>query len=191
MKRLRSTSGFTYMAVLVMVVIVEILLLGIGQTWETVMKGDREEELLFRGMQYRTAIERWSKPRPGAQAATPLNDLKDLLVDPRSAQKVRYLRKLYLDPMTGKEFVPIRDGRGITGVVSASNEKTLKRDYFPKELVDFAGKEKYSDWKFIYVPGKVTSPVVGAPAVTGAGQTTGTVTPNAPVEPPPSRPSLY
>ncbi|MCK7509831.1 MAG: hypothetical protein MZV70_41250 [Desulfobacterales bacterium] len=38
------------------------------------------------------------------RAAMPLRDLKDLLKDPRTPQTVRYLRRLYNDPMTNKEW---------------------------------------------------------------------------------------
>ncbi len=45
------------------------------------MQREREKELLFRGMQIQDAIGRWHQPQGNVQqhAATPLNDLKDLL----------------------------------------------------------------------------------------------------------------
>jgi type II secretory pathway pseudopilin PulG len=147
----KNRNGFTYMLALILVMIMGIMLGAIGQTWQTVMKREREEELLFRGNQIREAIGRWYTPRPGQAPATPLNDLKYLLEDNRSLTPIRYLRRMYIDPITGKDWDIIRDPvRGIVGVASKSQEKPLKVDGFPDELKDLAGKEKYSDWKFLY-----------------------------------------
>lgn len=162
-----NCKGFTYLTALLLVMVMGIMLGAVGQSWKTVMQREREEELLFRGMQYRNAITRWYKPRPGQHQATPLRDLKDLLDDPRSLTTVRYLRRLYNDPFTGKEWNVITDpSKGISGVFSASTEKPMKVGGFPDELSDFAGKESYADWKFIYnsVPkqtGNVKSSVSG------------------------------
>jgi len=150
---LKSSDGFTYLMALVIVVIMGIMLGGIGQSWQRVMKREREEELLFRGNQIRDAIARWNKPRPGQHVATPLRDMQHLLSDPRSLSNVRYLRRLYTDPVTGKEWVPITDPvKGIIGVASSSEEEPLKQANFPDELNDFEGKTKYSDWQFVYRP---------------------------------------
>ena len=114
---LRTDHGFTYVAVLMMVLIIGIMLGAAGQVWTTVMKREREAELLFRGGQIRDAIERWKKPRPGQPPPRPITDLKDLLLDPNSLQKIRYLRRLYQDPITGKDWVIVKDpATGIIGV---------------------------------------------------------------------------
>jgi type II secretory pathway pseudopilin PulG len=150
---LKSSDGFTYLMALVIVVIMGIMLGGIGQSWQRVMKREREEELLFRGSQIRDAIARWNKPRPGQHVATPLKDMQHLLSDPRSLSNVRYLRRLYTDPVTGKEWVLITNPvKGIIGVASSSEEAPLKQANFPDELKDFEGKTKYSDWLFVYGP---------------------------------------
>jgi type II secretory pathway pseudopilin PulG len=195
---LRSQNGFTYIGALFLVVVMGILLSAAGQSWQTIMKGEMEAELLFRGAQYRSAIERWSKGNPPAIPANrPLSDLKDLLQDPRSLQKARYLRKLYTDPVTGKDFVPVKDqALGIIGVVSASDEKPLKKDWFSPEFVDLVGKEKYSEWKFVYDRTKATvstAPGTASQTTTATG-TTGTSPAGAGVPeglgPPPTRPSI-
>lgn len=138
-----------------MIVIMGIMLGAVGQSWRTVTKREREEELFFRAGQIRDAITRWNKPRPGQHLATPLRDLKDLLKDPRSMAKVRYLRRLYTDPITGKEWTVIQDPagtRGIIGVASSSEEEPLRKGGFPEEYADFEGKTKYSEWQFVYKP---------------------------------------
>ncbi|MFZ3209677.1 MAG: type II secretion system protein [Geobacteraceae bacterium] len=150
---LKSSDGFTYLMALVIVVIMGIMLGGIGQSWQRVMKREREEELLFRGNQIRDAIARWNKPRPGQHQATPLKDMEHLLSDPRSMTNVRYLRRLYTDPLTNKEWVLITDPiKGIIGVASSSEEAPLKQANFPNEFRDLEGKTKYSDWRFVYMP---------------------------------------
>jgi len=148
-------AGFTYIAVLVMIVIMGIMLGAVGQSWRTVMKREREEELFFRAGQIRDAITCWNKPRPGQHVTTPLRDLKALLKDPRSMAKVRYLRRLYTDPITGKEWTVIQDpagARGIIGVASTSEEEPLRKGGFPDEYAEFEGKTKYSEWQFVYKP---------------------------------------
>lgn len=171
-----SDTGFTYIAVLVMVVVIGIMLAAASQTWTTVMKREREKELLFRGMQIRNAIEQWWKPRPGAPPPRPISDLKDLLQNPYSLQKIRYLRRLYRDPITGKDWVLIKDPvRGIIGVASSSGETPFKQGGFSDELKDFEGKNKYSDWQFVYRPGGAPgSQPAGAP-VTPASRATVTM----------------
>jgi len=162
------SGGFTYLAALIMVIIMGIMLGAVGQTWSTVMKREREEELLFRGKQIVDAIARWNKPRPGQHVATPLRDLKDLLKDPRSLANVRYLRrdpkKEYIDPITGKEWKVITDPvKGVIGVVSTSNETPLRQSkigemflirqdeqYLRDMFGAFEGKTKYSEWQFVY-----------------------------------------
>ena len=176
---LRSTAGFTYLAALMVVVIMGIMLAAAGQSWKTVMDREREEELLFRGMQYRDALIRWYKQPGGTgQRQRPaLNELKDLLKDPNLPGNVRYLRTLYEDPVTGEEWVPIKGGAtgGIIGVHSASEKEPIKTANFPKGLEDLEGKTKYSEWQFLAeqagaaaAPGTVTTGTTGTGTATGA-----------------------
>lgn len=165
---------------MVAVVIIGIMAGAASQRWTTIMQRDREEELLFRGMQYRDAIDRWNKPPkplPGQapiQQTHKLTDLKALLQDPYTVEKIRYLRRLYPDPITGKDFEPIVDPvKGIVGVKSSSQDPPLKRDNFPDELKAFANKDKYSDWTFDYrlkaAPAPAGGFVPGGTSGTGGG----------------------
>lgn len=167
--RLTSTAGFTLIAAMVAVTIIGIVLGATGQSWTMFMKREREEELLFRGMQYRDAITRWYNYKPGtvtvptpsagpanpvALAPTtvrPLKDINYLLQDPGSAGTVKFLRRLYKDPITGKDFVPVLDAnQNIIGVASSSEDQPLKIGNFPEELkVLLADKKKYSEWQFV------------------------------------------
>jgi len=190
-KIIRSSTGFTYITVLFMVMITGIMLSQGAIVWKTCMQRERETELIFRGSQIRDAMRRWYKltpgpdgliARPGMAGVSPttipsgspsLNELKDLLLDPRSASKVRYLRKLYLDPMTGKEWKLIRDAnQRIIGVASTSEAEPIKKGNFPFDLdpADFEGKQKYSEWEFICTHWPKTETAGGG--VTGLTTTT-------------------
>jgi len=62
--------------------------------------------------------------------------------------------KLYLDPMTGKEWMLIKDAsQRIIGVASTSEADPIKKANFPFDLdpADFEGKKKYSEWQFICI----------------------------------------
>ncbi len=170
LSRIGSEAGFTYIAALFMVVVMGIMLGAVGQSWSTIMKREREEELFWRAGQIRDAITRWNKPRAGQHVATPLRDLKDLLKDPRTMAKTRFLRRLYLDPITGKDWKVIQDPmRGIIGVASTSDAEPLRKGGFPEEYKEFEGKTKYSEWEFAYRPlgpgqkSPTTSTVTGLP----------------------------
>lgn len=178
---LTSSAGFTYIAALMVIVIMGIMLGITGQTWRTKMKRERETELLFRGVQYQRAIRRWhqydvteGKPlKTTTQAARPLNDLKDLLKDPGSLAKERYLRRLFTDPFTDKEFEVVRNPqKGIIGVHVTGEDEPFKQGNFDKELEGLDQKKKYNEWVFglpeavTPTAGKVTQ---GLPVSAGAG----------------------
>lgn len=155
MRNNSGCRGFTYLAALMIIMVMGIMLGIVGQSWKTIMQREREEELIFRGRQYKDAITHWYTPRTGEQVVTGLQDMKYLLQDPRMSTTVRYLRRLYSDPMTGKDFTIIKDttlpgGGGISGVSSTSQDRPFKLNNFPDDLLDLNGKLKYSDWKFVY-----------------------------------------
>jgi type II secretory pathway pseudopilin PulG len=167
MKNMLNQNGFTFLAALMVVVIMGIMLCLTAQPWKTIMKREREQELLFRGLQYKRAIAAWNT-RHTTSGATPkvipLNKLEDLLLDPSSLQKTKYLRQLYKDPMTGKDFTIIRDkgGKGIIGVASTSNDVPIKVSFSEYSGLDsFNQKQKYSDWRFVFGNDPVQVPPLG------------------------------
>ena len=178
---IRSNRGFTFIAALLAVVVMGIMLGAAGKSWKTVMKREKEKELLFRGIEIRNALVRWHYPQgPGMHPRSRLNDLKDLLKDPRTPGTTKYLRRLYTDPMTGKEWQELKDPQwGVVGVFSASEEAPLKKANFPKELKEFEGKTKYSDWRFTVqqlpmVPGSAGGVAVPVPVPSGGTTIPGT-----------------
>lgn len=157
---MNNERGVTLIMVLVAVVIVGLMLTIAGRTWTSQMQQTREEELLFRGDQYRRAIESYYT----AKRSYP-PDIEALLKDPRSPQVQRHLRQPYKDPFTGDDFELISAGgqvsgsvsagkalSGFKGVKSASTLKPFKQDGFAAEYERFVGAESYSRWEFIYEP---------------------------------------
>lgn len=176
---LRSTAGFTYIAALVLVIVMGIMLGVVGQTWTQIMKREREQELIYRGTQIVQAIRRWNYGgrRDSRQPVMPLFELEHLLKDPRSFANVRHLRRLYKDPLTDKDWEVVKDPvRGIIGVHSSSEEAPLRQSfqtmaplsaddrYLEQMFKTFEGKKKYSEWEFAYrgeavAPGTTTTTV--------------------------------
>jgi hypothetical protein len=110
------------------------------------LKHDKEEELLFRGMEYLKAIRAFE-----AENATEKRypkKLEELVSDPRSNGR-RFIRQLYKDPMTGQGFDVIltKDGT-ISGVVSRSRGVPFRKVDFDKELKGFDRAASYADWRF-------------------------------------------
>ena len=176
---LRSAAGFTYIAALVLVIVMGIMLGVVGQTWTQIMKREREQELIFRGTQIVQAIRRWNygDKRGTGTPVMPLFELEHLLKDPRSFANKKYLRRLYTDPLTDKDWVVIKDPvRGIIGVASSSAEAPLRQSfltmtplsaddrYLEQMFKSIEGKKKYSEWEFVYrgegvAPGTTTTTV--------------------------------
>ncbi len=145
--------GFTYAMVLVAIVLVGIFAGVANIETSHIVQADREEELLFRGMAYRSAIQRYY-----AVAKRYPRSLDDLLKDSRFAQR-SYLRARYADPMsTGQRedkeagswrLVRAADG-GIAGVSSRNGKEPLKKANFPPGLERFDGAKSYAEWLFVY-----------------------------------------
>src|SRR6266540_3211590 len=96
---IRNSPGFAYIALLVAIIIIGISLGAAGKYWSNVMLRDKEEELIFRGEQYRKAIDSYASV-PGKGKVFP-SSIDDLLKDSRSAAGLRHLRQKYKDPITG------------------------------------------------------------------------------------------
>jgi type II secretory pathway pseudopilin PulG len=160
----RSQSGFTFIGLLVAVVVMGLLLTVASRVWSVTEQRERETQLLFAGDAIRQAIA--SYYAFGNQFPP---SLESLLADERSPVPRHYLRRLYADPMTGKpDWTPLlaSDGVGIMGVASSSKLVPIKRKGF--ELVDsgFEDSDCYCRWLFIYLPltrGHVKPPANQAP----------------------------
>lgn len=119
-----------------------------SELYATSVRRDRERELLFIGHEFRTAIERYNKA--GGQQAYPLT-LAELLKDTRFPGTRRHLRRLYVDPMTGKaEWGTVVVQGRIVGVYSLSGQAPIKQDNFDDSDSSLRHQPRYSDWRFVY-----------------------------------------
>jgi type II secretory pathway pseudopilin PulG len=149
----RGERGFTYVGLLVLIVLIGLMLAAAGEVVATTARREREAQLLWVGHQYRAAIGRyWGQRRAYPQA------LQELLgAAPDAPLQVRYLRRLYPDPMTNAVdwvLVPAPSG-GIMGVTSSSNRVPLKTGHFDDVDHEFADAATYGGWQFTFVPGVV------------------------------------
>jgi len=145
-------GGYTYLVLLFVIAIMGVAVAGIGTAWTTLRQREKEVELLFIGGQFRNAIQRYCSSSPAQEADPCPRELSDLLEDRRSLVTQRYLREIYVDPMTGSDgwgVIQAPTG-GIIGVYSLSEGKPLKRSDFHSTNATFSEAKTYSDWKFLY-----------------------------------------
>ena len=152
---MRGQRGFTYIGLLIFVAVLGVGLAATGLLWETAQRREKERELLFVGEQFRRAIGAYYEGTPGGLKQYP-RDLEVLLQDKRYPGIQRYLRRIYADPMTGKQEWGLVDipGQGIMGVYSKSEQAPIKAANFAAQQRGFDTAKKYSDWKFVYTPGQ-------------------------------------
>jgi type II secretory pathway pseudopilin PulG len=148
-----ADAGFTYIGLLIAVVILGIGLSAVGTVWRTTAQHEREQELLFIGHEFQRAIAAYYRAGGGGLSRFP-QELNDLIEDKRGPEPKHYLRKLYVDPMTGaQDWTILRtDMLGITGIASSSQMAPLKKDGFQANEDAFKEATCYCDWKFVYVP---------------------------------------
>src|SRR3990172_10577225 len=91
MRSAASSTGFTYVWLLVAVAVMAAGLAAIGEVASTAAKREREAELLFVGDQFARAIAEYRASSPGA-AQYP-QKLEELLADNRHPNVGRYLRR--------------------------------------------------------------------------------------------------
>lgn len=205
-RRARSQGGFTYIGLLVSIVIMGLLLTLVSRVWTLTERREREIQLIYIGHTYRMAISSYFSLGHRYPAT-----LDELLTDERFPVPRHHLRRLYADPMTGKpdwSLIMTPNGQGIMGVASSSPAAPIKRDGF--ELIDegFKGADCYCGWQFIYYanrwnravgtgaggnvpgspatfqPGQISTLQPGQSTLTPAGQQR--VTPSGQFEDPPA-----
>jgi type II secretory pathway pseudopilin PulG len=165
-----NRNGFTFLTAIFMVTIIGIMLGLTGQSWKTIMKREREKELLFRGSQIKEAIENWNnqkyKVAGKGWTGKPHNlvNLEDLLDNPHlrgGSDTFRYLPqnyaaklddkdprcapncpklKIYQDPMTGKEWTIIRGSVGSGGGNTTVNPSVQGATVIGGNIIGVASK---------------------------------------------------
>lgn len=152
--------GFSLIGLLFVVAGLGVGMAALGTLWHTAAQREKERELLFVGDQYARAIESfWSIPLPVGTPRRLPKHVGELLTDPRFPNTVRHLRRAWPDPMTGGDWVLLRDGDGgITGVASASEREPFKRANFPLRYAGFESAQRYRDWEFSFDAEKAAAP---------------------------------
>ncbi len=156
-----GARGFTYIGLLMAVVIMGLLLTVVSRVWLTTEQREREAQLLWVGHAYRLAIA--SYYRHGGRFP---ETLQQLLQDERTPVPLRHLRQLYADPMTGQAdwtLIPTADGQHIAGVASRSGGVPIKRAGFDRVDAAFADTDCYCAWQFVYYPRRFRAPAGGTP----------------------------
>jgi type II secretory pathway pseudopilin PulG len=173
--RLSAQRGFTYVGLLVAVVVMALMLTVVSRVWRTTEQRERETQLLFVGHAYRLAIASYFASGHRFPAT-----LQELLQDDRFPVPKHHLRRLYPDPMTGNtdwSLVLTPSGQGIMGVASSSNAAPIKRDGFSRIDEAFKDTDCYCAWQFIYFPNRFmrrigpTNISPNPPGSTGPAQT--------------------
>ncbi|RZT01886.1 Type II secretory pathway, pseudopilin PulG [Duganella sp. CF402] len=196
--RNKHVRGFTYVSLIIVVAIVGLVAASAIKLGSVLQRSRAEQELLDIGAAFSDALKSYADATPQGMPPQPPS-LQDLLKDPRFPGTRRHLRKIFVDPMTGKSewgIVYRGDKIGVLAVFSLSDAKPVKIGNFPARYSGFEGKSHISDWKFAIEaaapPGQTvahlqqnTSP---APSDSGAPNMTAPVVheEEAPAPPPPS-----
>lgn len=165
----RAQSGYTLVAVVIAIAILSIMIAAVAPAISTIMRRDREVELIFRGKQYARAIALFQR-RYGRYPSS----LKEMYEN-----RPRTIRKLYKDPMCNcddwylliqgqPDSVPsgdqgprppstFEDARRPTPGIFGPREETKNvgpiagvRSRVHKEaLREWRGRRYYDEWRFI------------------------------------------
>lgn len=147
----RPAAGFTYIAVLAVLLLVSLGLAQIGPAWADAVQREREQQLLRIGALYVQAIASYHQAAPGSLKQFPPS-LEALVWDERHLGVRRHLRRVYTDPMRpGQPLGLLRGDEGtIRGVYSTSADPPLRQASvdIPGGRALPAGARSYRDWVF-------------------------------------------
>ncbi|XLZ72491.1 type II secretion system protein [Massilia sp. SR12] len=197
-------GGFTYASVIILVMVIGLVGAASLRLGTTLQRALAEQALLDIGIEYSNALASYAAATPDGQPNYP-NSFQELLKDPRSTRLKRHLRRVYVDPMTGKAewgIVKANENGGILAIYSLSKATPIKISNFPPRFAAFDGKSSLGEWKFSGegvqvaggkggepMPGQTKQPGTGMPPSTPPGTPTGTPQePPKPVEPEPEPP---
>jgi type II secretory pathway pseudopilin PulG len=163
-RRLAGSRGFTYLSLVILVAIIALVAATSLKLGSVLQRSRAETELLEIGAAFSDALKSYADATPQGQPTQPPS-LKELLKDPRFPGTRRHLRKLFVDPVTGKPewgIVYLGDKVGVLAVYSLSDAKPVKVGNFPARYSGFDGKSHISEWKFT-----MASDLPGAATMTG------------------------
>lgn len=119
---------------------------------------EREQQLLQIGREFIAALRSYRDAVGVTQPELP-RQLSDLVDDKRAIGGMRHLRRIPLDPFTGKDdWGLVRQGDRIVGIHSRATRAPLTRRGFPADFADFDKAARLSDWRFVLSPAEPTPP---------------------------------
>lgn len=149
MKR-HAQQGYTYIGLLILVAVTATLSAGLLRVGTVMQRHAAEDELLQAGSELGNALYSYSRITPADSNPRP-QSMQDLLRDPRFPKfVVRHLRRVPMDPMTGRErWGEIRSdlAPGIDAFYSLSDLQTERTTFLP-QYAEFVDKRYYRDWLF-------------------------------------------
>jgi len=203
----RNEAGFTYVGMVFFVAILGLVGAATLKVDSLLRRAAAEQDLLEIGAEFSEALRSYAAATPRGYPTAPPT-LQDLLKDPRFPGTRRHLRKIFVDPVTGKDawgIVYQGDKIGVLAVYSLSQAKPLKLANFDARFLNFENKEHLSEWKFtatgqgvsvtapsnIAPPGTPGTPEAPAPLFPAPGTQPVPGAPAAPVPPsvPPEQPA--
>ncbi|WP_058048379.1 type II secretion system protein [Janthinobacterium sp. Ant5-2-1] len=180
----RRQRGFTYLGLIILVAILGLVGAAGLKMGSLLQRQAAEQELLDIGAQFSDALYSYAAATPPGQPQQPPS-LAALLRDPRTPQLRRHLRKLFVDPITGRAewgllYQP--GSNGIIGVHSLSQTAPLKIGNFEARFTGFEGKTHFSEWRFMADARVSSVPPTGAATVPASDETgTAPVLPEPPL----------
>jgi type II secretory pathway pseudopilin PulG len=161
----RREAGFTYLGLIVLVTIIGLVGAATLKADALLRRAAAEEELLEIGAAFGAALKSYAEATPRGQPNYPPT-LQELLKDPRFPGVRRHLRRIFVDPVTGKAewgIVHAAEQKGVLAVYSLSQARPLKVANFDARFPNFENKEHISEWKFAAV-----GQAIGQPGQNGA-----------------------
>jgi type II secretory pathway pseudopilin PulG len=195
----RREAGFTYVGLIVLVTIIGLVGAATLKADALLRRAAAEQELLEIGAAFSAALTSYAEATPRGQLPQPPS-LEALLKDPRVPGTRRHLRKIFVDPITGKAewgIVWLNKGSGIDGfggsgvlaVYSLSEAKPLKQANFDGRFQNFENREHLSEWKFAVTGQGVAQGRLGQP--NPPAQIVPAASPAAAQNPAGAQPSLF
>jgi type II secretory pathway pseudopilin PulG len=186
----QGEGGFTYVGLIVLVAIIGLVGAATLKVDALLRRAAAEEELLEIGAAFSQALKSYAEATPRGQPTYPPS-LQELLKDPRSPAIRRHLRKIFVDPMTGKAewgIVHAGSDTGVLAVYSLSKAKPLKVANFDARFANLENRQHISEWKFAALGQGVGQP--GQPGQPGQNPA-GTLQPGIAQAPAPGQVSLF
>ena len=147
----RHQRGFTYLGVIILLAIIGLVGAAALKVDALLARAAAEQELLEEGAAFSAALDSYAAATPQGKPTQPPT-MQDLLKDNRFPSVKRHLRKIFVDPISGKAEWGITyagDKVGVIGVYSLSQAQPLKQANFDERFQNFENKAHYADWKFV------------------------------------------